>query len=70
MIYGTQQSGDAFELNIANLATDTQIMEVTRNEAIAILDKDADLAHPENIALRELRDKHKRRERIDFSDIS
>jgi len=69
-IHGTQQSGDAFELNIANLATDTQIMEVTRNEAIAILDKDADLARPENIALRELRDKHKRRERIDFSDIS
>ena len=69
-IHGTQQSGDAFELNIANLATDTQIMEVTRNEAIAILNKDADLARPENIALRELRDKHRRREHLDFSDIS
>lgn len=69
-IHGTQQSGDAFELNIANLATDTQIMEVTRNEAIAILDKDASLERPENTALRQLRDKHKRRERIDFSDIS
>ena len=69
-IHGTQQSGDAFELNIANLATDTQIMEVTRNEAIAILTSDTELSHPENIALRELRDKHKRREHIDFSDIS
>jgi ATP-dependent DNA helicase RecG len=69
-IHGTQQSGDAFELNIANLATDTQIMEVTRNEAIAILDRDAALERPEHMALRGLRDRHKRRERIDFSDIS
>ena len=69
-IHGTQQSGDAFELNIANLATDTQIMEVTRNEAVAILDRDAALERPEHMALRGLRDRHKRRERIDFSDIS
>lgn len=69
-IHGTQQSGDAFELNIANLATDTQIMEVTRGEAIAILDRDAALERPEHVALRELRDRHKRRERLDFSEIS
>ncbi|MBR4045945.1 MAG: ATP-dependent DNA helicase RecG [Alistipes sp.] len=69
-IHGTQQSGEAFELNIANLATDTQIMELTRNEALAILEQDADLSRPENISLRELRDRHKRREHIDFSDIS
>ena len=36
-IHGTQQSGEAFELNIANLATDTQIMQLTRDEALAIL---------------------------------
>ena len=69
-IHGTQQSGDAFSLNIANLATDTQIMEVTREEALRILAKDATLQRPENILLRALRDKHRKREAIDFSDIS
>jgi ATP-dependent DNA helicase RecG len=69
-IHGTQQSGDAFSLNIANLATDTQIMEVTREEALRILATDATLQRPENILLRALRDKHRKREAIDFSDIS
>jgi ATP-dependent DNA helicase RecG len=69
-IHGTQQSGEAFELNIANLATDTQIMELTRDEALRILATDPTLQRPENSPLRELRDRHKRRERIDFSDIS
>jgi ATP-dependent DNA helicase RecG len=69
-IHGTQQSGEAFELNIANLATDTQIMELTRNDAIAILDADPRLEQPANASLRALRDKHSKRERIDFSDIS
>jgi hypothetical protein len=45
-------------------------MEVTRNEAIAILDADPALQRPENVALRALRDRHCKRERIDFSDIS
>ena len=69
-IHGTQQSGDAFELNIANLATDTQIMELTRNDAINILATDPRLEQHSNAPLRELRDRHNRRERIDFSDIS
>ena len=69
-IHGTQQSGEAFELNIANLATDTQIMELTRNEALAILASDPDLAKPENVMLRELRDRYRKKERLDFSDIS
>ncbi|MBQ5736925.1 MAG: ATP-dependent DNA helicase RecG [Alistipes sp.] len=69
-IHGTQQSGDAFSLNIANLATDTQIMEVTREEALRILATDATLQRPENMLLRALRDKHRKRETIDFSDIS
>ena len=69
-IHGTQQSGDAFELNIANLATDTQIMELTRNDAIAILGDDPRLEKSANYALRTLRDRHNKRERIDFSDIS
>lgn len=69
-IHGTQQSGDAFELNIANLATDTQIMELTRNDAIEILHSDPMLERRENLPLRALRDRHHKREKIDFSDIS
>ena len=69
-IHGTQQSGDAFELNIANLATDTQIMELTRNDALSILNADPRLEQPMHAPLRELRNRHNKRERIDFSDIS
>ena len=69
-IHGTQQSGEAFELNIANLATDTQIMQLTRDEALAILAADPTLAEPKNDGLRQLRDRHRKRECIDFSDIS
>ena len=69
-IHGTQQSGEAFELSIANLATDSQIMEVTREEALAILDKDVNLERVENQLLRRLRDRYRRRDYIDFSDIS
>lgn len=69
-IHGTQQSGEAFQLNIANLATDTQIMELTRNEALALLASDPELSKPENAMLRELRDRYRKKERIDFSDIS
>ena len=69
-IHGTQQSGEAFELKIANLATDSQILQLTRDDAIAILDADPRLERAENYALRALRDKHYKRERIDFSDIS
>ena len=69
-IHGTQQSGEAFELNIANLATDSQIMQLTRDDALTILSVDPKLERAENSALRELRDRYYRRERIDFSDIS
>ena len=69
-IHGTQQSGEAFELNIANLATDTQIMQITRDEAIAILEGDPQLELPHNRMWAELRDRYRRRERVDFSNIS
>jgi ATP-dependent DNA helicase RecG len=69
-IHGTQQSGEAFDLRIANLATDTQIMELTREDALCILDADPELQRAENRSLRELRDRHRKREHIDFSDIS
>ena len=69
-IHGTQQSGEAFELNIANLASDTQIMQLTRDEAIAILDDDPRLEKAKNIPLVQLRNRYQKREKIDFSNIS
>ena len=69
-IHGTQQSGDAFELNIANLATDTQIMQLTREEAVRILDGDPTLTKPENRAYAALRERYRKHEKMDFSNIS
>ena len=45
-------------------------MEVTREEALRVLATDVELQRPENSALRQLRDKYRKREAIDFSDIS
>lgn len=45
---GTQQSGLPFELHIASLATDGQILEVARTAAREILDNDPELELPEN----------------------
>ncbi len=44
---GTQQSGVAFNLRVANLAQDGQIVQLTRDDAQAYLDHDPDLATPE-----------------------
>ena len=44
---GTQQSGVAFNLRVANLAQDGQIVQLTRDDAQAFLDHDPDLATPE-----------------------
>ncbi|MDE6334604.1 MAG: ATP-dependent DNA helicase RecG, partial [Muribaculaceae bacterium] len=56
-IEGTMQSGLPFELHIANLATDGQIISQARQAAEALLDEDPDLSKPENrsfaMALRE-----------------
>lgn len=41
---GTMQSGLAFSLNIASLATDGQILGVARSEALKLLDEKADLS--------------------------
>jgi ATP-dependent DNA helicase RecG len=37
---GTQQSGTPFDLQIANLATDGQLVELARRAAMEILDED------------------------------
>lgn len=57
-IEGTQQSGIAFNMRIANLATDGQILTVARDAANTLLDKDPELALPENQILVEQLHKH------------
>jgi ATP-dependent DNA helicase RecG len=48
---GTQQSGMPFELKIADLGRDGQILNVARSRAAEILDDDPDLAGPANKVL-------------------
>ena len=50
-IEGTQQSGIAFNLKIANLGQDGQILQYARNVAEQILEKDPGLSFPENRVL-------------------
>lgn len=49
-IEGTMQSGLPFDLKIANLARDGQIIQLARKAAEALLDDDPELAKPENAA--------------------
>ncbi len=49
---GTMQSGIAFNLRIANIATDGQIIQLARDTAEEILDSDPSLSHPSNTMLR------------------
>lgn len=51
-IEGTQQSGIGFDLKIANLAKDAPILEMARNMAKDLLEKDPQLHQPENLVLR------------------
>lgn len=50
-IEGTMQSGIAFDLRIANLATDGQIIQLARDTAEWLLDSDPELKAPENAPL-------------------
>ncbi len=45
---GTQQSGMAFDLKIANIARDGQLVQLARNEAQAIIDVDPQCCLPQN----------------------
>ena len=47
-IEGTMQSGIAFDLRIANLAQDGQIIQLARDNAEMLLDADPELSAPEN----------------------
>ena len=59
---GTQQSGMSFDLKIANIARDGQLVQLARTEAQAIIDADPQCEHPQNSLLwnrlRELKKTH------------
>ncbi len=69
-MHGTQQSGETFDLKIADLAADTQIMQITRDEAVAVLSADIDLSQPGHVGLRVLRERYRSHDKMDFSQIS
>ena len=69
-INGTQQSGMAFDLKIANPTLDAELLHSAREAAIAVLENDAQLQSNENAGLRLLRTRHAGRRRMDFSMIS
>ncbi len=48
---GTQQSGIAFDLKIANIAKDGQLVQLARTEAQAIIDTDPQCNQPQNALL-------------------
>lgn len=68
-IEGTQQSGIAFNLRIANLSADGQIVRIARECADAILNADPALEHPNNRLLAEQLRRHFGKT-IDWSRIS
>ena len=58
---GTQQSGIAFDLKIADIARDGQILQYARRTAEALLDEDPNACLPENeVVWRQLRELRKR----------
>ena len=48
---GTQQSGMAFDLKIANIARDGQLVQLARDTAQYVIDNDPDAAKPEYACL-------------------
>lgn len=65
---GTQQSGIAFDLRIANIAKDGQILQLARDIAGEVLDSDPDLTKRKCCFTRRLEKLFRRK--IDFSLIS
>ena len=69
-VNGTQQSGMAFDLKIANPTRDVQVLSLTRDAAAALLAEDPGLLRPEHRGLEALRRRYSGREKFDFSQIS
>lgn len=68
-ISGTQQSGLAFDLKIANLGKDAQIVETTRNAAVKVYETKW-LQGNDEVLLRKLKERYSMKKDIDFSMIS
>jgi ATP-dependent DNA helicase RecG len=66
---GTQQSGMAFDLKIADIARDGQLVQMARDEAQRIIDQDPALSEPRHQVLRS-RLRQLRRDMVDWSNIS
>lgn len=66
---GTQQSGIAFDLKLANLARDGQIVQLARETASSVLDDDPMLSKPENRIMVE-RMRYLKKDEMDWSNIS
>lgn len=66
---GTQQSGLAFDLHIANIVKDSQLLEYVRNIAHQIVEEDIESNHPENAILWQQLAKM-RKDQINWSEIS
>ncbi len=69
-LQGTQQSGMAIDLKIADLARDGEIIAVARDAAIALLAGDPHLAGEGSVQLRRLARKYSGQQSVDFSMIS
>lgn len=67
---GTMQSGMAFDLKIANIAKDGQILGWARNVAEEIVDEDPLLGMPKNSILKAQLSRFNVRDSYDFSQIS
>jgi ATP-dependent DNA helicase RecG len=68
-IDGTQQSGLPFDLKIASLSKDGQIIQFARQVATDIIDEDAALTNPKNHILKE-QIEQMAQEKISFGQIS
>lgn len=66
---GTQQSGMAFDLKIANIATDGQLVQLARDEAQKIIDADPELAQPQHSLLKS-RLQELRKSDVNWAEIS
>ncbi len=66
---GTQQSGIAFDLKIADIARDGQLVQMARDEAQRVIDNDPDCNKPENARLWD-RLKELRKTNINWAAIS
>lgn len=69
-IEGTQQSGTPFDLHIANLATDGQMVALTRQAAMEILDQDPLLEDERNRIYKNQLDTLRIKQAYNWSEIS